>query len=246
MKADTLLSIIIPVKNEQDNIAWTIGKIKKTVTVDNEIIIIYDSPNDNTLPIVKKLKKTNSSLVLIKNANGNGVLNAIKTGIAKARGRIIVIMAADRTDDPKAINKMYQKIIEGYDIVCPTRYSRGGKVIGPINVKSLLSRVSGITTPYLLGIPTSDLTYSFKMFRKQILDKITIESKGGFEFAEELLIKSHFSGAKIIEIPTLWVDRKYGQSKFKLVAWLPRYIYWYLWGIVKRLESLPIFRCIIY
>lgn len=236
-----LLSIIIPVKNEQNNIAWTIEKIKKTVTVNNEVIIVYDSVNDRTIPIVKKLKKTNNNLVLIKNNNGNGVLNAIKTGLANAHGGIIVIMAADRTDDPKTINKMYQKIIGGYDIVCPTRYSKGGKAVGPISLKSLLSRLSGIATPYLLGIPTSDLTYSFKMFRKQILDKITIESQGGFEFAEELLIKSHFLGAKIIEIPTLWVDRKYGKSKFKLIAWLPGYIYWYLWGMAKRLKSLPVF-----
>ena len=76
------------------------------------------------------------------------------------------------------------------------------------------------------------------MFRKQILDKINIQSKGGFEFAEELLIKSHFQGAKIIEIPTLWVDRKYGKSKFKLITWLPRYLYWYLWGMAQRLKSL--------
>ena len=238
MKKGTLLSIIIPVKNEQDNIAWTIEKIKRTVTANNEILIIYDSPKDNTLPIVRKLKASNKNLLLIENTKGDGVLNAIKMGITKANGEIIVVMAADRTDDPKIIDKMYQKILAGFDMVCPTRYSKGGKVVGPTNIKSLLSRLSGITTPFLLGIPTSDLTYSYKMFRKQILDKIRIESKGGFEFAEELLIKSHFSGAKIIEIPTLWVDRKYGKSKFKLVTWLPRYIYWYLWGMTMRLKAL--------
>ena len=131
MRADTLLSIIIPVKNEQANIAWVIEKIKKTVKVKNEILIIYDSPRDSTLPIAKKLKATNSNLTLVENSKGDGVFNAIEIGIERAKGEIIVIMAADRTDDPKTIDSMYQKIIEGYDIVCPTRYSKGGKVVGP-------------------------------------------------------------------------------------------------------------------
>ncbi len=238
MKNNAFLSIIIPVKNEQENIAWTIEKIGRTVLVNHEILIIYDSPQDLTLPIVKKLQGKKKNLRLIRNKESDGVLYAVKTGIDKAHGDILVVMAADRTDDPRTINTMYKKILEGYDIVCPTRYSKGGKVIGPTSIKSLLSKLSGVSTPYLLGIPTSDLTYSFKMFRKKILDTIEIQSVGGFEFAEELLIKSHFTGARIIEVPTIWVDRKYGQSKFKLAAWLPSYIYWYVWGIIMRIRSL--------
>lgn len=232
------LTIIAPVKDEAYNISWAIEKIKKTVKAKREILIVYDSNDDNTLPIAKRLKEKNKDIRLLKNTLGPGVLNAIKMGLKNARGNIIVIIAVDRTDDPRAINKMYKKILEGYDIVCPTRYSKGGKVVGQITLKSLLSRFSGITAPYLLGIPTSDLTYSFKMFKKDVLSKIKIESMGGFEFAEELLIKSHFAGFKITEIPTLWIDRKYGKSKFKLAAWLPRYIYWYLWGISKRIEKI--------
>lgn len=236
MRNELLMTIILPVKEEQKNISWIIRKIKKTVIAKHEILIVYDSVKDNTLTIARKLRKKYKNLLLVKNKKGNGVLNAIKTGINKARGNIIVVIAADRTDDPKTINKMYKKILEGYDIVCPTRYSKGGKAVGQITLKSILSRLSGISTPFLLGIPTSDLTYSFKMFRKMVFDKIKIDSKDGFEFAEELLIKSHFAGFKIIEIPTLWIDRKYGESKFKLAAWFPRYIYWYLWGISKRIK----------
>ena len=71
---------------------------------------------------------------------------------------------------------------------------------------------------------------------EEILKNIKIESKGGFEFAEELLIKAYFKGYKVCEVPTVWIDRTFGKSKFKLFKWLPKYAYWYLWGIGKRLN----------
>lgn len=235
-KRNNTISVVMPVKDEKDNITWTINNIVKYVKPQYEIIVVYDSDKDSTIPVVKKLITKYPNVRLIKNDYGPGVVKATLKGFDEARGNILIMMAADRTDDPKTINIMYQKIIDGYDIVCPTRYSKGGKVVGKITIKSILSRLSGISTPYILGIPTSDLTYSYKMFKKEILKKIKIESKGGFEFAEELLIKAYFSGYKITEVPTLWVDRTYGKSKFKVAAWLPRYLYWYLWGLSQRIK----------
>jgi len=230
------LTIVAPVKNEKNNIEWTITEIEKFVKPSHEILIIYDSDRDTTLKVAKKLAIKYKNIKLIKNNYGNGVLNATKKGFDLAKGDAVVMMAADRTDDPKTINLMYKKINEGYDMVCPTRYSIGGKVKGKLSLKSVLSRFAGLSTPYLLGIPTSDLTYSYKMFRKNILNNINIESKGGFEFAEELVIKSYLKGYKICEVPTVWNDRIYGKSKFKLQNWLPKYIYWYVFGVVGRIK----------
>lgn len=237
-KNNNFLSIIAPVKDEQENIEWTINNLKKFVKIKYELVIVYDSEKDKTLPILKKLKKDNKFIKLKKNMLGKGVLNAIKTGFKYSSGDVLVMMAVDRTDDPRTLNLMYKKIKDGYDVVCPTRYSLGGKVVGKISIKSLLSRMSGISTPLILGIPTSDLTYSYKMFRREVINKIDIKSKGGFEFAEELLIKAHFLDFKIIEVPTKWIDRRFGKSKFLLRAWLPRYIYWYMWGIRKRIQKI--------
>jgi dolichol-phosphate mannosyltransferase len=232
------LSIVAPVKNEKNNIEWTITEIEKYVKPSHEILIIYDSDKDTTLKVAKKLAIKYKNIKLIKNNYGNGVLNATKKGFDLAKGYAVVMMAADRTDDPKTINLMFNKIKAGYDLVCPTRYSKGGKVKGKLNLKSVLSRFAGLSTPYLLGIPTSDLTYSYKMFRKNILNNINIESKGGFEFAEEIVIKSFLNGYKICEVPTEWNDRIYGKSKFKLLNWLPKYIYWYIFGVIGRIKKI--------
>lgn len=245
MAKKDLISIIAPVFNERDNIAWTVMEIYKTVKPRFELLIIYDFDEDNTIPVAVKLQKkykqslpanAGKNIRIIKNTKGRGVMRAIKTGFEKAQGNILIMMAVDRTDDPNAINVMYQKILEGHDLICPTRYSKGGTTNAPISVKSLLSRTAGISTPLILGIPTSDLTYSYKMFRKNLLKKIKIESEDGFEFAEELTIKAHFAGYKIVEVPCKWVDRTKGTSKFKLYKWLPIYIKWYLYGIGKRMR----------
>lgn len=232
------ISIIAPVKNESENIEWVIKHIFKDIKYTFEILIIYDSDNDPTVEVVRRIKKNLHNIRLIKNDYGTGVLNAIKKGFDCANGNVLVMMAADRTDNPQTINKMYKKILVGYDVICPSRYSKGGRVYGKTSIKSILSKLSGISTPFILGIPTSDLTYSFKMFRKDILNNIEIQSEGGFEFAEELVIKAFLKNYNICEVSTIWKDRSYGKSKFLLLNWLPRYIYWYVYGMIGKVAKL--------
>ncbi len=235
MNEKHLISIVAPVKNEKGNLQWSIDKLFQKVHYRFEVIIVYDTDNDNSLPEARRLTKKYKNVKVIKNNLGPGVVNATLKGFKESIGEYLVMMAVDRTDDPCTINSMYEKIQQGYDVICPTRYSKGGKVFGKLSIKSLLSRLSGITTPYLLGIPTSDLTYSYKLFRKNILNEIKVESRGGFEFAEELVIKCFLKGYKICEVPTVWTDRSYGKSKFMLYKWLPKYIYWYVYGIAGRI-----------
>ncbi len=229
------ISIIVPVYNEGSNIALFIQALERAIKIKHEIIIVYDFDQDDTVPVAKKLQYKFSNIRLIKNNLGRSLINACKVGFEKAKGSFIVVMPGDLADDPKAINNMYRLAKQGYDIVCGTRYSKGGKQLGGGLLKTILSRIAGLTTPVLLGIPTSDLTNGFKIYRKSILDKIDIESKGGWEFAMEILIKAHFMGFKITETPSTWKERSFGKSKFKLLRWLPEYIHWYWWGVSQRI-----------
>src|SRR3989344_5187793 len=109
------ISIILPVKNERKNLAWTVDKIRKVVRPKFELIIIYDDEKDNTLPVARKLVSRHRNIRLVRNDFGKGVVNATLKGFNTARGEILVMMAADRTDDPKTLNSMYEKIEQGYD-----------------------------------------------------------------------------------------------------------------------------------
>lgn len=236
MRSYPKLSVILPVFNEGKNITPQLLSIEKTILTNHEILVVYDLDNDDTIPPVLKLQNKFKNIKLIKNIYGRGVINAVKTGFKKSRGEFLVVMPADLADNPDTVNKMYKKISQGYDIVCATRYGQGGAKIGGPFIKTILSKIAGLSSPALLGIPTTDIANGFKMYRKKVIEKINIESDGGWEFAMEILIKANKMGFKISEIPTVWQDRTQGKSKFKLLKWLPKYIRWYLVGLGYRLN----------
>jgi len=222
------LNIVIPVFNEADNIRIAINKIKEDLLTPYNITIVYDMDEDTTVPVVKKMQEDMNNLLLQKNKYGRGVLNAIKTGLEESNSKYTVVTMADLSDPPSVINDMY-KIAEeqSADIVCASRYMKGGKQIGGPKLKGLMSRMAGLSMHYLAGVKTHDATNSFKLYRTSFLKLQEIESKGGFELGIELVVKAHNKKFKICETPTTWIDRVAGKSNFKLFEWLPGYLKWY-------------------
>jgi dolichol-phosphate mannosyltransferase len=229
------INIIIPVYNEGENIRSTLAEIAKKVRTPYKIMIIYDFYEDNTIPVVKDLMKKNNNIKLVKNKYGRGALNAIKTGFESIDNGVVLVTMADLSDDIVQVDAMFQNINEGTDIVCGSRYMKGGKQIGGLWLKKLLSKAAGVSLHFITGIPTHDVTNSFKMYTKKVLDGIRIESNGGFEIGMEILVKAHFAGFKITEVPCVWKDRQKGKSRFKIIKWAPKYLRWYFYSIKKSI-----------
>ncbi len=228
-----LLNILIPVYNEAENVEKLFFEINRKVSTPHKIIIIYDFDEDNTLPVVRNIMREQNNIRLIKNKYERGVLNAIKTGFDTINNGVVLVVMADLSDNLDKVDEMFKKINEGYDIVCGSRYMRGGQQIGGPRIKKFLSKLAGISLHYLSGIPTHDVTNSFKMYSKEVLKDIKIESKGGFELGMEIVVKAFLKGYKITEVPSIWRDREEGKSKFRLWRWLPNYIYWYLFALIN-------------
>jgi dolichol-phosphate mannosyltransferase len=233
------LHISIPVYNESDNILAVLEEIESKVSTPHLVNIIYDFDEDNTIPAVNKFIKEHKiqNVNVIKNHYGKGVLNAIKTGFDIVQDGTVLVVMADSSDDLSVVDRMYERIDQGCDIVCGSRYMKGGRQIGGPIVKGFLSRTAGISLHWMTGLPTHDPTNSFKMYRKPILNDIKFESSGGFEIGMEIVVKSFLKGYKISEIPSTWRDRTAGTSRFKLRKWLPKYIKWYLFAISARLKN---------
>jgi len=230
------INIVIPVYNEGSNIIETLNEIKKKISMPVNIFIVFDFDGDNTISVVRKFMEKNKNIHLVKNKYGNGVLNAIKTGFDAVVNGYILVMMADLSDELDKVGEMMEKVKEGYDIVCGSRYMRGGKQIGGPWFKKMLSRLAGVSLHYLIGIPTHDVTNSFKIYSKEVLKEINIESDGGFELGMEILIKAFLKGYKISEVPSFWHTRTSGESRFKLMKWLPKYFYWYWFAVQKKIE----------
>ncbi len=239
MMFDSLL-IIIPVYNEGENIVRTLGQIEASISTPHKSLLIYDFDEDNTVPVVKRFVDENKvdNIRLIKNLYGKGVLNAIMTGFRSAGDdEIVLVTMADLSDDLAIVDRMFEKINQGYDIVCGSRYMKGGQHLGGPKFKNMLSRMAGLTLHFLTGIPTHDISNSFKMYRNSIVNDIKIESRGGFEVGMEIVVKSFLKGHKITEIPSVWRDRVAGKSHFKMVKWLPEYLRWYIYASKGSLKK---------
>ena len=238
------LNIIIPVYNEAENIITAVERIKKECTCSHIITIVYDMDEDTTVAIVKQMQHDMNNLFLLKNRYGSGVLNAIKTGLEETNTKYAVVTMADLSDPPVVINDMFRIAEEqNADIVCGSRYMKGGKQIGGPFIKGLMSRAAGITLRYFAGVSTHDATNSFKLYRTSFLQKQQIESTGGFELGIELVAKAHVCGYKICETPTIWTDRIAGESNFKLLSWLPCYLKWYFYTFQKQTGILLMLLC---
>jgi dolichol-phosphate mannosyltransferase len=226
------LAIIIPVYNEAGNIRATLTAIEEKVRTPHTIYIVYDFEEDNTLPVARELKGSGIPIEFIKNPS-RGVASAIKTGLTSAPGEYLLVTMADMSDDYSVVDRMCGLMSQGFDLVCGSRYMKGGRQIGGPLVKSTISRLVGLSLRLLTRLSTRDVTNSFKLYRKSMVDGFTIESDGGFEIGMELVVKAHFGRHKVTEIPCTWTDRTQGRSRFRIMKWAPKYLKWYFYAIRK-------------
>ena len=179
---------------------------------------------------------------LLKNTINRGVLGAMRTGFEAADTEYVAVFMADLSDDPHVIDEMVRKADEGYDVVSASRYMKGGSKSGGPWLKTLLSRGAGQSLHLLTGVPTHDATNAFRLYKTSFVHGVNIESDGGFEVTMELTIKAYLAGRPVTEVPASWRDRTAGQSKFNFRNWLPKYLRWYMYCLVRSPFGLRISR----
>jgi glycosyltransferase involved in cell wall biosynthesis len=201
------------------------------------VLVVHDFDEDTTVPVVKRLQSQFPELQLHRNTIGRGVLNAIKSGLAAARAPYVLVTMGDGSDDPADIDAMYELGRRGADVVAGSRYMAGGHQVGGPLLKRTMSRAAGLSLHWLAGLPIHDATTNFRLYSKRLLQRVTIESSGGFELGLELTVKAYVMGMRLAEVPTTWRDRTAGQSRFQLWRWLPRYLRWYWLGMAGRFRK---------
>ena len=230
------VSLIIPAHNEADNIVDMIEKIEADLGLEYDLLVVNDHSIDETCKLVQGLAKKYPNIKLVDNLSEKGFANAIRTGFAQFDTELAVPVMGDLCDDLTTIELMRDKIAQGYDIVCGSRYMKGGARLGGSKLKGFLSSFAGRSLHFILGVPTHDIANAFKMYRKPVLENITLNAKG-FEISMELPLKAYYKGFKIGEVPTVWRERTKGKSSFKIFKLLPDYLKLYVWAIYKRITK---------
>jgi dolichol-phosphate mannosyltransferase len=238
MPSNPPLTVVIPVYNEGANFKALWGEIASSIQTPFTAVVVYDFDADNTVPVVKEVIAAGESrLKLLRNAYGRGVTGAIKTGLESVESGPVLVTMADLSDEMTQVDTMYQLYLQGYDLICGSRYMPGGKLIGGPFFKQLLSRLSGLTLHYFRGVPTHDATNSFKLYDAQMVQDLRVESVAGFELGLELTVKAFLNGYRIAEIPSVWRDRTEGTSRFRVLHWMPHYLKWYFYAFRPKVKA---------
>tara|TARA_Y100000590_G_C15723763_1_gene1014419 strand:- start:52 stop:774 length:723 start_codon:yes stop_codon:yes gene_type:complete len=224
------LDILIPVFNENETIIKTIKNIKSVVNFNFNLLICYDYDEDPTIKIINDNFPNDKNIIFIKNFS-TGFNNALISGFKNTTAKAILIYMADDHTNHNMINLCYQKFKEGYDVVCPSRFVKGGKMIGNPIAKGLLTKLVSFFLFNFTSFPIKDSTNSFRLFSKELIDKIKVESNKGFTLSLELTAKAHRLNYKIVEIPTVWIERDKGKSRFKIFSFIIPYSKWFIYII---------------
>lgn len=233
------LSIILPTYNERENlpiIIWLIFKYVEPCVSKFEIIIVEDGSPDGTLKVAKTLVSLygQEHILIIDRGKKLGLGTAYKAGLNKASGKYILLMDADLSHHPKYIPKFLKlALVKNYDIVTGTRYSGDGGVHGWDLKRKLISCGANTLTQLILGSNVSDLTGSFRLYKRPILESLMqLSVSKGYAFQMEIIVLAESMGNKIGEVPISFVDRLYGQSKMG-VEEIWRFVYGLI-DLVKR------------
>ncbi|MHB8718928.1 MAG: glycosyltransferase family 2 protein [Candidatus Dormibacteria bacterium] len=228
------VSVVIPAYNEGSEIVDCCDRILEAVSLPCELLVVYDTPEDTTAPYAQEYSARDARVRPILNTLGRGPAAALRAGIEAARADVVVVTMADGSDDPMQIDTLTRLVERGVVIAAASRYMRGGQQVGGPRLKSLASRLAGLSLNAVARVGTHDPTNSFKAYSTQFLREVGVESSAGFEMGIEMVAKAHRLGLPIAEIPTIWLDRALGESNFQMKRWIPKYLRWYLLALGPR------------
>lgn len=208
MSKKILLSIIIPIFNEEKNIEPLYLGLKTSLSLigkDFEIIFVNDGSTDNSEKILKEIAQKDRRVLIISHRTKLGKAAALGTGFDFAQGKLIITMDGDLQDDPKEIPKFVKKISQGYDVVCGWRIKRKDAFL-----KILTSRLMNFFVFFLSGLKIHDFYCGLKCYRREVLEKLNLYG-GLYRLAH---IAAHKKGFRITELTVNHQPRKFGQSKY--------------------------------
>jgi dolichol-phosphate mannosyltransferase len=215
------LWVIVPTYNEAANleaiVRAAIAELERAAPDSHRILVVDDSSPDGTGQIADRLAGELLAVEVLHRPGKSGLGQAYLAGFrhALAAGaEMLIEMDADFSHDPRYLPELIATAADA-DLVLGSRYVRGGGVTDWGVVRRLISRAGGIYARLILGVKVQDLTGGFKCIRRQVLERIDIDSirAEGYVFQIEVTYRAILAGFRVREIPIVFTDRKAGKSK---------------------------------
>lgn len=231
--------VIIPTYNERPNIIPLLEHIL-ALPENWEVLVVDDNSPDGTAQEVKKFQQTHPEIHLLERPAKEGLGKAYEAGFRWALERgypYIFEMDADFSHNPKDLSRLYAALQEGIDLVIGSRYIKGITVVNWPFRRILLSYLAGIYVRLITRMPIKDSTAGFVGYRRELLEVLLQEGIRfkGYAFQIEMKYKSWLMGAKITELPIVFVERTQGRSKMsRKIIWEAVTGVLWLWGYGLR------------
>ena len=204
------LSIVIPVFNEANSIVTLLEQVK-AVDICKEIIIVDDYSTDGTRQLLLELADETTKIFCHDRNLGKGA--ALRTGFSKATGDIVIIQDADLEYDPQQYHKLIHPIIDGKaDVVYGSRFVTGDYRRVLYFWHMLGNKFLTLLSNMFTNLNLTDMETCYKVFRREILDKISIE-ENRFGFEPEITAKISKLDVRIYEIGISYSGRTYKEGK---------------------------------
>lgn len=226
--AVSLLSVVIPARNEQDCITSTISNLHSELrrqNVPHEIVVVDDASSDATWTKVLELSKGIPELRPFKNPTQPGFGTAVIHGLDVMKGDAVVLMMADESDDCRDVVRYWAKLNEGYECVFGSRFIKGGSVNEYPPIKLFLNRLANLFLKFLFNIRLNDTTNAFKAYRRTVIDGCRPLISPHFNLTVELPLKAIVRGYSWTVIPISWRSRQHGVTKLRLKEMGSRYFF---------------------
>jgi dolichol-phosphate mannosyltransferase len=224
----TLLSVVIPARDEEESLPSTIEDIVTTFTaegVPHEIVVVDDGSRDRTWAVLQELRRKFPTLAPTQNTGLNGFGRAVVRGLDHSRGDAVVIMMADASDAPSDAVKYWRLLNGGFDCAFGSRFVEGGEVIDYPRVKLFVNRIANFFVRLGFNIPLNDTTNAFKAYRRTVIDGCRPFLAPHFNLTVEIPLKAIVRGYSYTITPISWRNRKFGVAKLKIKEMGSRYFF---------------------
>ncbi|WP_133511725.1 glycosyltransferase [Candidatus Thiosymbion oneisti] len=218
-------SLIIPFKDEVEYAETTMRTAYAYLSaheIDFELVAVDDS-TDGTWEILQSFADLHQNVVAVKGGEPPGYGKALQKGFGVATGDVLIPFNGDLSDSLDDVISYIHLIEDGYEMVFGSRFMAGAKVAGSTAVKIFVSQLGNGFLQILFRTDCSDITNSFKAYRRMVLEEIT-PTADGYDIGMEIALKGILRKYRYTTIPVAWSDRKYGRSKMSIMKSIPTYL----------------------
>lgn len=212
--------VVVPTYNERENLPVVVEGIQEHIP-DTDILVVDDNSPDGTGQLADELATAQPQKIFVihrarKEGLGPAYIEALKVALARDYD-LIAHMDADLSHDPRFLPLFFEKI-QDCDLVVGSRYLNGISVVNWDLKRLILSKAATAYIRFVTSMPVTDATSGFKLWRREMLATINLDKlrSNGYVFLAETSYRAFRNGAKIGEVPIVFVERRLGRSKFSL------------------------------